>query len=163
MKFIVPVLLALLLVVVPGCKSLPQVVVDNGPAVLQVATNLGVRAALSQAHASREEASFTKAYLVDARKLIDVGAPPATALDQIAELLNSKITNPTIRAAIQTAISNLKAHVTLPVSGVIPENVKVWVLAVLNGAIDGCDTYLTGLQSPAAAPLLGTEDKISFR
>jgi hypothetical protein len=147
---------------VSGCKTLNPVIRDHGPAVLQVACNLGVRAALYQSSVTIEDTNKIKSYLVDAKGLIDVGQPPAYALDQVAVLLNAKITSPIVRSAIQAAIVNLKSQVSLPVTGVISPDTKVWVLAVLNGAIDGCDAHIAGKQV-VGSPNIGSDPVINFR
>lgn len=144
-----------------GCKSFPQIVTDNGPAVLQVAANLGVRTALAQTHASAAEATQVRAHLAEARALIGAGEVPAYTLDTIANLLNARIKNELVRAAVQAVIVNLKSHMQLPVTGMLSNKAKVWVLAVLDGSISGCDAYLAG--QVAAAGSIGNDPTINFR
>ncbi len=149
-----------------ACNGLPwaPVVVNQGPAVVRMATGVAVHAAFEHESVKPEEAVEVKKHLADAKLLVTQGAAPATALDALAAFLNEKLPNPTVRQAIQYGVTLVKTNVVLPVDGVLPEEAKVWVLAVLDGGIDGCDAYL------AAQPLVGAPavkadvpSQISFR
>jgi hypothetical protein len=137
------------------------VVINEGPGLLRSTTSIGVQWALARTNATTDQAVQIKLVLIDARALINNGTPPAFVLDQVADLMNSRISNPTVRAMIQAGILALKTKVVLPVSGKITPEVKLWVNAVIDGAIDGCDAYRPG-SSPVAEMEAGS-DKISFR
>jgi hypothetical protein len=163
MKYLLLVIAALLpLTVLGACRNIPPVVKEEGPSVLRASTAIGVQWALSRAGASTEEALRVKNYLIDASLLLNTGQPPVTVLDQIASLLNQKITNSTVRAIIQAGILTLKTKVTIPVDGVVSPEVKMWVNAVLEGAILGCAAYTPG-QAPLGTVPEVHDDQISFR
>jgi hypothetical protein len=145
-----------------SCRSTPPVVNQEGPSVLRASTAIGVQWALSRAGASVDEAVRIKTYLVDAKLLLNTGQPPVTVLDQLAAMLNARITNSTVRAIIQAGVLTLKTRVTIPVDGVISPEVKMWVNAVLDGAILGCDSYRPG-QAPLGTVPEIESDHISFR
>jgi hypothetical protein len=159
---ILPVLFAsLLLSALPACKSLPHFVINEGPQVLRTSTALGAQWALAKSEATVAQAAAVKAVLLDVKTLVNTGTPPVYVLDQAAELLNAKISSPIVRAMIQAGILTLKTKVVIPVNGTITPEIKLWVNAVLDGAVDGCDAYRPGA-TPMGTQEVGTE-KISFR
>ena len=153
-KFLIVAALAVLSTAT-GCKTFwtNQVVVDNGPMVVRSGVNVGVQWALADQKASKEDATRINSYIADARAIIANGQAPASALNDLATFLNTKITNPVIRSAIQYGIEMVKANVTIPVDGVIPVRVKTWVYAVLDGASDGCVAYIGGTLAPGVSPV----------
>jgi hypothetical protein len=116
---------------------------------------------LAKSEATVAQAAAVKAVLLDVKTLVNTGTPPVYVLDQAAELLNAKISSPIVRAMIQAGILTLKTKVVIPVNGTITPEIKLWVNAVLDGAVDGCDAYRPGA-TPMGTQEVGTE-KISFR
>lgn len=161
-KILAYLLLALAPITMGGCKTLLPIIVDQGPAILRAATSQSVHRALVQAQTPNKDVADMRGYLADAKALLNGGKVPAYTLDNLAAHLNQKISSPLVRSAIQGAISILKTQVTIPVTGFIPQGVKTLVIAVLDGADDGCLAYLSRIL-PAAGPALDAPDYISFR
>ncbi len=161
-KILLSAALLMPLLGITSCRSLPPVVIENGPAVVRAGVSVGVRWALADQHVTKEEASRISGYVADAKAIIASGAAPVNALDDLAAYLNTKVTNEVVRSAIQYGIEMIKANITIPTTGVIGEKTKIWVYAVLDGAQDGCAAYIAGLAAPAAgAPRAPSQ--ISFR
>ncbi len=158
------ILCALLgLSVFSACRSVPPIVAIEGPEVAKFMVKTGTRWALAENHATAEKAIAIQSYIVQGRALIADGSAPAGALDQLAALLNDKIDSELVRRAIQQGIEFVKTNVTIPVDGLIQPELKVWILAVLDGAIAGCSEYAASLNAPGAVPSLAAPDVISFR
>lgn len=157
-------LLALVgLVALPACAShRPPVITDQGPSLVSTAVAIGTQAGLWQTKATKAEALEIAGYITEAKLLLADGTPPASALDKVAALLNQKITSPFVRAAIQNGILIIKDRVKLPVEGVITAEMKVWLYAVLDGGVSGCNLYALTLSSPQKVAS-GAPSQISFR
>lgn len=145
-------LAALMLVGTVGCRSIPPVVIENGPTVVRAGTSVGVRWALADQNASKDDTIRIRGYLMDAKTMLATGQTPAHVLDDLAAMLNAKITNIVIRQAIQYGIELVKSSVTIPVDGVIPARTKIWIEAAFDGAIDGCNSHIAGFAAPMAGP-----------
>lgn len=164
-----PVLLLLVLVgTLPACAAVRNffdnpIVVNQGPAVLRDSTALFTQVALVKKQATVEEAQLVKKYIEDAEGML-AGQPPATALDQVAAYLNSKIENAFVRSAIQQGILLLKNQISLPEGStyLTPEQL-VWVKAVLDGGKAGCDAYIAGAAVSAGGVTISAPDVINFR
>jgi len=154
-------IIATLSLILVACVS-ASVVTTQGPAVVRTGTSIAVQWALQDKDATAAEALKIKGFIQDGRALIESGSAPASALDVLAVYLNSKIEDVGIRMAISQGVEIVKASITLPTTGIIPEDVKVWVYAVLDGATDGCQAYANGRTTPAAG-LISAPQQISFR
>lgn len=146
-----------------ACVSTHTIQTD-GPPVLQYTVRVGTMWALRDSGASNELAATIGTYLVEAKKIIEDGSAPASALDDLANYLNSHITNDLVKMAIQQGIEFIKANVYIPIAGVIPPNVKVWVYAVLDGAAAGCQDYINRPAMQSSVPVRTVKPvTISFR
>lgn len=163
--------LVLLLVLVgvgaPGCAAVrsmfnSEVVVNQGPAVLRDSTAIFTQVALVKEQATVEDAQLVKTHIEDAERMFLEGTPPATALDELATYLNTKITNAFVRSAIQQGVLLLKNQVTLP-TDVINPKAMVWIRAVLDGGKAGCDAYIAGRSVSAGGVTIAAPDRIDFR
>jgi hypothetical protein len=155
-----------LLMVAPSCQSLPPIVQTEGPSVARFMVKTGTRWALAEKEASADAALRIRGYIVEGRALIADNEAPASALDELAVYLNTKIDNELVRRAIQQGIEFVKTEVEIPVSGAIPAEVKVWVFAVLDGAADGCQEYANTLSAPpsiSGSAMAQAPKAISFR
>lgn len=164
MKHVLLLLALVGVVTLPACASrpTPPIIVDQGPSLVSTAVSIGTQAALWQAKSTKAEALQIAGYITEAKLLLSDGTPPASVLDQVAALLNQKITSPYVRAAIQQGILIVKERVKLPVDGVITPEVKVWLYAVLDGGVSGCNLYALTLSSPQKVAV-GSPSQISFR
>lgn len=146
-----------------ACRSIAPIIKTDGPDVAKFMVKTGVRWALAEKHSTAEQALKIQSYVLQGRTLIADGTAPVGALDELAAILNSKIENELVRRAIQQGVEFIKSSVSIPVDGVITPALKVWILAVLDGAIQGCQEYAVSLDAPGAAPSLSAPDYISFR
>lgn len=150
-----------------GCNSLgswfnSDTVVNQGPAVLRDSTAIFTQVALVKKQASVEEAQYIKKHIEDAEKLFLQGTPPATALDELAMYLNTKITNAFVRSAIQQGVLLLRNQVQLP-TDIISPKAMVWVKAVLDGGKMGCAAYIAGRAVSSSGVRIAAPDRIDFR
>lgn len=163
MRTVVPALLLALLLPLSACTVITRPPVsDQGPQLVRTATALGVNVALRQSGATQAQALEIQKHLLDAKLMLTTGTPPASALDALAAFLNTRITNSYVRTAVQAGILLIRTNVVIPVDGLVPEQVKVWILAVLDGAIDGCGSYATGYSAAGTVPTT-VPDRIDFR
>jgi len=162
----------LLLVVVgmlPGCAAMRTLfdnplVVNQGPGVVRDATAVFTQVALTKNQAPTETAERIKQHLKEAGDLFMTGQPPATALDELAAYLNTKIENAFVRSAVQQGILLLKNQVVLPTEGLLSTEALNWVKGVLDGGIAGCDAYIAGKAVSASGQVtISAPDRISFR
>lgn len=151
-------IMACVLLCLPSCQAswlgnIPPVVKDNGPATLKATVDLATQWALNHNQVTIEQATRLKLHLYDARLLIADGTPPATAIDELVALLQEKIPWAMVRQAITMGMLTVKDSVTIPTSGVISEEAKTWLLAVIDGAASGAQNYADGLSMLGAAPV----------
>jgi hypothetical protein len=147
-----------------GCATFRNIIKDEGPSFSRTATSVSMHLWLKKSNVDKAKAAEYKTYILEARALVAQGEVPATVLDEIAKRLNEKIDNDIVRAVIQQGIETIKTRVVLPSSGLLPESAKVWVFAVLDGAVDGINLYLSEATLPQGT-VGATPEKsvISFR
>lgn len=146
-----------------GCTTLNDHVVE-GVGITRTATSISMNIWLSKTNFNRDMATKYKAYILEGKALIVSGETPASALDDLAALLNSKIDSEIVRAIIQQGIETIKTRVVFPTTGIIPDSVKPWIFAVLDGAVQGIDMYLSSQQTPQTSnPFVLTRTEISFK
>lgn len=160
MKTVIMVLFSFLFL---GCVSLNDHVVE-GVGITRTATSISMNIWLTKTNFDRDLASKYRTYIFESKTLIQDGQAPASALDDLANFLNSKIQSEIVRAIIQQGIETIKTRVVFPTTGIIPDSVKPWVFAVLDGAIQGIDMYLD-TQTPPTQSVTGAlaKTEISFR
>jgi hypothetical protein len=135
-----------------GCASLRQILTDEGPSFTRTATSISMHLWLKKTGVAKERATEYRTYILEGRALLSQGQVPAETLDKVAALLNEKIDNDVVRAVIQQGIEMVKTKVVLPSTGLLPESAKVWVFAVLDGAVDGINQHLAEADLPQGAP-----------
>lgn len=171
-KYTLPLVLFAMLIIAPGCQALRDLTSDlagNGPDLTRTATGVSMKLWLRKADVSPENAQRYRTVIVEGRALLDRGDVPTETLDALAELLNSKIENEVVRAVIQQGIEIVKTRTNIPADGIVPHKARVYVFAVLDGAVDGIDKYLASIDTDE--PLVGTapplelsgDTEVSFR
>lgn len=146
-----------------GCTTINDYVVE-GVGITRTATSISMNIWLSKTNFDKNMAAKYKTYILEGKALIASGEAPASALDDLAALLNSKIDSEIVRAIIQQGIETIKTRVVFPTTGIIPDSVKPWLFAVLDGSVQGIDTYLASQQPPqSVGPLSLSRTDISFR
>lgn len=159
-------LIAVALVVLAGCQSFRTVINEEGPALTRTATAVSMRLWLQKTEADHADVVKYRTVILEARGLINNGDVPASTLDIVADLLNEQIDNDIVRSVIQQGIDIIKRRIEIPTDGLLSTEVKIWVNAVLDGAVDGINDYLAlPPDMPAAhgAPVLTAGTNISFR
>lgn len=156
-------LFTLLAFTLVSCATMRTVVNDTGPVVVQLVARDGVKMALADNRVPKSNAMMIGRYIVDAREFINKGQTPANALDDLSNFLNEKIGNDAILSALQVAIGIIKRNVTIPVNGYISEDVKRWVVALLDGAFDGVNDYVRSFDAPPSSPLLVESGRVNFK
>lgn len=160
MKKIITILFCFLFI---GCTSLNDYVVE-GVGITRTATSISMNIWLTKTNFDRELAAKYRAYIFESKALIQDGQAPASALDDLASFLNSKIQSEIVRAIVQQGIETIKTRVVFPTTGIIPAEVKPWIFAVLDGAVQGIDMYLSSQQAPQTSnPFVLTRTEISFK
>lgn len=146
-----------------GCATLNDHVIE-GVGITKTATSISMNIWLSKVNFDKDMAAKYKMYILEGKALIVNGEAPASALDDLAALLNTKIDSEIVRAIIQQGIETIKTRVVFPTTGIIPDSVKPWLFAVLDGAVQGIDTYLASQQPPqSSGTFVLAKTEISFR
>lgn len=157
------VLCSVLAFILVSCATMRTVVEDTGPVVVQLVARDGVKMALADNRVPKSNAMLIGRYLVDAREFINKGQTPANALDDLSAFLNEKIGNDAILSALQVAIGIIKRNVVIPVNGYLSEDVKRWVIALLDGSFDGVNDYVRSFEAPPSSPMVIDSGRVSFR
>lgn len=146
-----------------GCTTLNDNVVE-GVGITKTATSISMNIWLTKTNFDRDLAAKYRTYILEGKALIANGEAPASALDDLAAFLNNKIDSEIVRAIIQQGIETIKTRVVFPTTGIIPDSVKPWLFAVLDGSVQGIETYLASQQPPqTSGPLILSRTEISFR
>lgn len=157
------VLCSVLAFILVSCATMRTVVEDTGPVVVQLVARDGVKMALADNRVPKSNAMLIGRYLVDAREFINKGQTPANALDDLSAFLNEKIGNDAILSALQVAIGIIKRNVVIPVNGYLSEDVKRWVIALLDGSFDGVNDYVRSFEAPPSSPMVIDSGRVNFR